>query len=293
LPEGVDEPPIGPELRDVLARAEVALAIDLPDDILTLAPRLRWVQSVGAGTGQLRVDNLATRNVVLTNNGGANGVGIAEFVIGRIIAWAKQFDKIDELQAEHRWEPLYGRELTGMTVGLIGYGGINENVATRLAPFGVNVVVLRNTEGLAPEPPVRRYYAHRELHEFLGACDIVVAAVPETDQTRNMFDDAAFGAMRPGAYFVNVGRGTLVDQAALARALESGHLSGAALDVTQPEPLPADDPLWGAPNLKISPHCSSAPQAMFPHVHENMRANLSRYLAGEPLRSVVRPGRGY
>lgn len=292
-PDGVEPPPIGPELAGALATAEVMLAIDLPDDIVARAPKLRFVQAVGAGTGQLGVDRLAEAGIVLTSNGGANGVGIAEFVLGRILAWAKRFDELEALQAEHRWDPLYGTELSGLTLGLVGYGGINQQVATRSAAFGMRIVALRNTAGLAPEPPVDRFFGPGDLHALLELSDVVVCAVPDTPGTRQMFDEAAFAAMRPGAYFVNVGRGTLVDEAALRRALGSGHLGGAALDVAHEEPLPADDPLWDTPRLSLSPHCSSAPLAMFPHVHRLLRENLRRYLDGEPLRSVVQPGRGY
>lgn len=284
---------VGPELAEAFSAAQVILTLDLPTDIVDRAPHLRWVQSIGAGTGQLGVEHLAAAGIVVTSNGGANGVGIAEFVVGRVLAWLKRFDEIDALSAEHRWDPRYGSEAWGKTVGLIGYGGINRQVARRAAAFGMRILALRMTTGAPPEPPVERYYGPGDLHQLLAESDVVVSAVPDTPATRQLFDEATFAAMRPGSYFVNVGRGTLVDEPALTRALESGHLAGAALDVAGQEPLAPDDPLWDAPRLAISAHCSSAPLGMFPHVHQNLRDNLVRYLAGQPLADVVRPDRGY
>ena len=128
---------------------------------------------------------------------------------------------------------------------------------------------------------------------MLAQCDAVVAAVPETPETVGMLDRAAIRAMRPGAFLCNVGRGSILDEAALAEALRDGHLRGAALDVASVEPLPADDPLWDAPNLYLSFHNASAPSALFRNLHRLLRDNLTRYLAGEPLRNEVDLARGY
>jgi phosphoglycerate dehydrogenase-like enzyme len=128
---------------------------------------------------------------------------------------------------------------------------------------------------------------------MLDEADAVIAAVPETPETAGLMDAAAFAAMRPGAFFCNVGRGSLVDEAALIDALERGHLGGAALDVASVEPLPADHPLWDAPRLWISSHSASAPAALFVNLHRLFASNLTRFLAGEPLENEVEAGRGY
>jgi phosphoglycerate dehydrogenase-like enzyme len=145
----------------------------------------------------------------------------------------------------------------------------------------------------ATAPNVDEVLPTSELHTMLGRADAVAAAVPETPETIGLMDAAAFGSMKPGAFFCNVGRGSLVDEKALIAALENGHLAGAALDVASQEPLPADHPLWDAPNLFLSPHVSTSPSALFPNVHRMFRSNLERFLAGEPLANRVDASRGY
>ncbi len=292
-PAGVEPPPIGPELAATLARLDAAIAIDLPTDIVRLAPRLRWVQAVGAGTAQLQAAGLADGGVRLTSNGGSNSIGIAEFAIGRLIEAAKDFPALAEAQTERRWAPLYGRQLAGQTLGLIGYGPINQAVATRAVALGMTVLATRRRVDAVTEPPVERFYGPGQLRDMLARCDAVVAAAPETADTIDLMDGAAFAAMVPGATFVNVGRGSLVDEEALVDALVSGHLGRAALDVTRQEPLPDDDPLWAAPNLALSAHCSSSPSALFANVHRLLRENLARFLTDQPLLNEVSPELGY
>lgn len=284
---------LSPDDRERLRRLHVAIAIDLPPDITALAPDLRWVQAIGSGTGQLQDCGLDEAGVTLTSNGGANAVGIAEFAFGRLIEARKRFAAIDRRAAEHRWDAVFGEQLSGQTLGLLGYGSINQAVAARAAAFDMTVLALRRTPDCPPEPPVERFYGPDELHEMLARCSAVIAAVPETPDAEAMMDAAAFAAMPPGAFFANVGRGSLVDEAALIEALESKHLGAAAVDVARVEPLPPEDPLWGAPNLKISAHCSSVPTALLPNVHRLFRENLRRFLDGEPLEATVSTSRGY
>jgi phosphoglycerate dehydrogenase-like enzyme len=284
---------ISPTNRARLGRLHVALAIDLPPDITGLAPDLRWVQAVGSGTGQLQACGLDGAGVTLTSNGGSNAVGIAEFALGRLIEARKRFRAIDRRAEEHRWDAVFGEQLSGQTIGLLGYGSINRAVAARAAAFDMTVLALRRTPGCPREPPVERFYRPAELHEMLGRCSAVIAAVPETPEAEAMMDAAAFAAMPPGAFFANVGRGVLVDEAALVAALESGQVGAAAIDVARVEPLPPDDPLWDAPNLRISAHCSSVPTALLPNVHRLFRENLRRFLDGERLEATVSASRGY
>lgn len=285
--------PMDPDDLATIARLNVALAIDIPPDITTIAPDLAWVQAVGSGTAHLQAAGLADAGIVLTSNGGSNSIGIAEFVLGRLIEFNKLYPEIAALQAEHVWSPRYGRQLSGQTLGLIGYGAINRAVAHRAAAFGMTVLVARRTPTATEEAHIERTYPTDDLHEMLGRCDAVIAAVPETPETEKMMDAAAFAAMRPGTFFANVGRGSLVDEPALIAALESGRLGGAALDVANVEPLPADDPLWDAPNLRISGHCSTAPTSLMPNVHQLFRENLERFVRGETLLNEVSADRGY
>lgn len=289
-----DAPALTPQQRAVLADVHVVVALDLPFDVATHAPKLAWVQALGAGTAQLQSAGLAEAGIRLTSAAGVNATGIAEFVIGRLLQHWKRFPELDDAHARHEWDARYGRQLAGATVGLIGLGAINAAVARRLGPFDVRVLATRRsaTPG-ATAPDVDELFPTAGLHTMLGRCDAVVAAVPETPETRGLMDARAFAAMAPGAFFVNVGRGSLVDEPALIEALERGHLSGAALDVTSREPLPPDDPLWDAPNVLISPHAAAAPAALFANLQVLFRENLARYLAGEPLQNEVDLTRGY
>lgn len=280
--------------RDAFARLDVAVAIDLPFDVGTHAPNLRWVQSVGAGTGQLQSAGLAEAGIRLTSAAGANAVGIAEFAIARVLQHWKNLRAIDAAQQEHEWRPAYGRQLAGGTLGLIGLGAINSAIAARAQAFGVRVVATRRsaTPG-ATAPNIEELFPTTELHTMLGECDALIAAVPETAETTGMMDAKAFAAMKPGALFCNVGRGSFVDEPALIDALERGHLGAAALDVASVEPLPPDHPLWDAPNLYLSPHAAASPGALFVNLHQLFKENLARFLAGDPLENEVDLSRGY
>ena len=289
-----EAPALTDDQRAAFARVHVALAIDLPFDVREVAPNLEWVQAVGAGTGQLQSAGLADQGIRLTTAAGANAVAIAEFALARVLQVWKRFREIEDAQRTHRWDPLYGEQVAGATLGLLGLGAINSAVAARARAFGLRVLATRRsaTPG-ATAPDVDELYPPDALHTMLARCDAVIAAVPETAETTGLFDAAAFAAMRAGSFFSNVGRGSLVDEAALIEALQRGHLRAAALDVASVEPLPAESPLWDAPNLYLSPHSAAAPAALFANLHELFEDNLTRYLAGEPLRNEVDMRRGY
>jgi phosphoglycerate dehydrogenase-like enzyme len=231
---------------------------------------------------------LAEAGIRLSSAAGVNAVAIAEFVVGRVLQERKRFRELEERQQRHDWDPLYGSELAGTTVGLIGYGAICASIAKRLSAFDVTLLASRRSAKPGDTAPyVDELFTTDRLHEMLSRCDTVIAAVPETPDTIGLVDAAAFAAMPARSFFVNVGRGTLVDEAALIDALERGHLRAAALDVASEEPLPADNPLWDVPNLYLSFHCSSAPSALFVNLHRLWADNICRWLAGDPLVNEV------
>ncbi|NUU24574.1 MAG: D-2-hydroxyacid dehydrogenase [Streptomycetaceae bacterium] len=285
-------PELTPEQRTALARIEVALVADLPFDVADLAPNLRWVQSVAAGNGQLLSAGLPTGRITATTAAGVNGVPIAEFAFARLLAHAKRHRELDERQRDHDWQAVFGAVLSGRTLGLVGVGGIGSEIAKRAQAFGMTVYATRRRVD-RPAPHVDRLFHPDDLHTMLAGCDAVVSAAPETPETVDTMDAAAFAAMRPGAFYCNVGRGSFVVEKDLVEALESGHLGAAALDVARSEPLPPEDPLWDAPNLYLSAHCSSDGRDHFTGVFRLFRDNLARYLAGEPLRNAVDPAAGY
>jgi phosphoglycerate dehydrogenase-like enzyme len=287
-------PPLDDDYRDALARAEVMFCLDAPLNLPALAPNLRWIQAVGSGVGQFAASRLEDGDITLTNAAGVGAPSIAEFVIGMIVAAWKDFPALAELQRARKWESHYGRLIMGSTVGVIGLGAIGAAVAQRVKPFGVEVLAIRRSfEPGMTAPNVDELFGPDALHEVLARSDTVVLAAAGTPETENLIGEAELAAMRPGSVFVNVARGTMVDEPALIAALESGHLRAAAIDVAREEPMPPDAALWDAPNLIFSPHSSPSQDRYFDMVFDLFIDNLGRYVAGESLRNVIDLSKGY
>lgn len=260
--------------------------------ILAAAPRVRWVHSWAAGVEWLLTPALASSDVVLTNTRGVYGASLAEFALAAMLYFAKDVARMKESQRARRWEPFDVQMLEGATLGLVGYGDIGRRVAVLGAAAGMKPLVLRRRpEASANDPLAPETVTSRGV--LCERSDYLVLAAPLTPETRHMIGEGELWAMKPGAVLVNVGRGALVDTAALVEALRNGSLKGAALDVFEKEPLPADDPLWGFPNVLVSPHTADHTATWR---HEAMRCfleNLRRFLAGEPLLDVVDKAAGY
>lgn len=281
-------PPLSSSQLAALAKAEVILSLDIPFDTDKHAPNLKWVQACGAGVGQLQTGGLEKIGAVLTTAAGVASGPIAEFVLARILGAWKLFPALEKLQQAQDWTPTYGRNLAGSTIGIVGFGAIGAAVAIRAKALGMRVLANRRTPG-AHHPAVDQFMPADALHALLAECDAVVLSAPETPETRNMFNAAAFAAMKKGAYFCNVARGSLVDEPALIAALNSGHLSAASIDVAATEPLPPGDPLWTAPNLAISPHSAASIEKYFQNIWQLFRENMQRYLDGEALVNLISP----
>lgn len=237
------------------------------------------------------------RGVLLTNMQRVAGPVMAEHVIAMMLAYARGLHFYIPERMAGRWTrelPPPGQMLTleGKTVLVVGLGGIGVEVARRAHALGMRVVAIRASGREGPSY-VSYVGLPDELHGLAGTADFVVNTTPLTPATTGMFDAKFFEATKPGAFFVNVGRGQSVVQADLIEALHSGRIAGAGLDVTDPEPLPADSPLWRMPNVILTPHVSAASDlgnaARFAIAAENLR----RYAAGERMLSVVDVNRGY
>jgi len=280
-----------PAHRDVKARADVVFGFDVPFELADAAPRLRWVQGIGSGYEHIWGAGLHRDGIVVTNAVGVSAVPMAEFVLGRILQWWKRFPEIEDHAQRHEWRPTFGRMLAGSTVGIIGLGAIGSALAERASVLGMRVLASRRSwqPGMTA-PHVDALYGPGDLHALLAESDAVVLCAPSTAETRRMIDADALAAMKPGALFVNVGRGTMIDEPELIDALERGHVGAAVLDVTSEEPLPADNPLWDAPNVFISAHCSATSDGYVERVLAVFVDNLARYLAGDPMRNVVDAG---
>ncbi len=268
----------------------------LPPDVqarLLALPGLRWVQTISAGIAPSVLAALRQRpEVLLTNAGGVFDIPIAETVLTYILMIVKRMPEFLAQQRAHRWHKLPLRELRGLTVGIVGLGGIGQEVAKRCQALGLRVIATRRH----PEqgaPYVEALFPPAELPALLGQADFVVIAVPLTPETHHLFNADRLQNMKPGAWLINIARGAVVDEAALIAALQAGQLGGAALDVTEEEPLPPDSPLWDLPNVILTPHNSWSTPYLEERQKELFLENLSRYLAGEPLRNVVDKQLGY
>ncbi|HVV30786.1 MAG TPA: NAD(P)-dependent oxidoreductase [Mycobacteriales bacterium] len=280
----VDPPVLTAAQRSALARAHVALALDLPGPIAQYAPNLRWVQAVGAGIGQLRAAGVPGPGVRLTTAAGAAAVGIAEFVFARVLEVVKDLRAINQAQHDRAWRPLFGESLQGKTIALVGLGAINREVARLAGAFGMRV--LASHRSAVPGERVAgiaQVFGAADLVPMVGQADVVVAAVPEGPSTHGILSDELMRAMSPGSILCNVGRGSALDEQALIALLRDGHLGAAILDVSRTEPLPPDDPLWEAPRLYYSAHCAVVVDQLFENLAALFVQNLRRWLQGDPL----------
>ncbi len=279
----------------ILRSADVLFDVDwyAPADLPRNAPNLRWVQATRSGVGEhLRSAGLDRSAIVFTNCAGVHATPLTEFVILGLLYFNKEVPFLREEQARRSWAPAPTRMLAGSRVLIVGLGGLGRAAAKSLDALGVEVWALRRSVA-DPSDGVARLVDHTAFHDALGEVDALVMAAPNTPETYHMIGAAEFAAMRPGAVVVNIARGTLIDEAALADALASGHLGGAALDVVEKEPLSPDSPLWAMPNVLLSPHRMSIVEAENALIVELFVDNLRRFLDGRPLRNVFDPARGY
>jgi phosphoglycerate dehydrogenase-like enzyme len=288
---GLDE-----QIRD----AEIVIAWSLKPEQVKSAKKLRWVHSTAAAVHQLIFPELVEADIVLTNARDVHGPVVAEHVMALIFALAKKIPQAVRFQQNHVWgqQTMWEtkprpREIAGATLGLVGLGSIGTQVAKHAFALGMRVIATREH----PEKPIPEGIDHvfspAELHTLLAQSDYVVLAAPVTTQTRQLIDATRLSQMKPDACLINVGRGTLVDQAALAHALESKTIGGAALDVFDKEPLPADSPLWDLENLLITPHTAGLTERLWERNYKLIAENLRRYLAHQPLLSIVDKKKGY
>jgi phosphoglycerate dehydrogenase-like enzyme len=256
-------------------------------DLVRVAPRLRWVQASMAGAGEVaQKARLQDADVVVTTASGVYSGPLAEFVMMSLLAHVKDLDRLQRNKAEKRWREAHTDTLYGKTLCVVGMGSIGRAVAARAQPFGMRIVGVKRTvqEDDAAWGYADELYTRSALHKALREADYVVVTLPGTPDTYRLLDAEAISAMKRGAYFVNVGRGKVVDEGALVEALKSGHLSGAALDVFEEEPLPEESLLWKLPNVIVSPHSTDNVPGLTNDLQtELFCTNLRHYLDGKPL----------
>lgn len=251
------------------------------------AENLRWMHTFSAGVDDAFFGSLLERGVRLTTSSGAQAVPIAQTVILYLLALTRDLPGWLEDQRARRWNPRSLRDLQGLHLGVLGMGPIGQAVARLGVAHGMRVTGLRRTPR-GDEPCETR--PMEALPELLDEFDALVVAVPLTEQTRNLMDAAAFANLKPGALFVNVARGEVVDEEALVEALRAGRLAGAGLDVFQEEPLPETSPLWTLPNVIITPHSSGTTPGNEVRASRIFLENLGAYERGDALHNEVFAG---
>ncbi len=281
-----DDIPVDAGVRMRLAEADVVFGFALPAKLTALAPRLRWVETPATGYDQLFGTGVLERDIAVTTVGGLFAPWVAEHAFALLFALVRRLDHFHAAQDRREWQPAVVRELDGATMGIVGLGNIGRAVARAAHAFGMRVIGTRQRATEVP-PAVDRVYPREQLGEVLAAADVVVVAVTGTAETIQLIGAREIAAMKPDAYLINVARGVVLDEAALAAAVGRGHLAGAALDVFVDEPLPAQSPLWRLPNVIITPHIAPNVASKLARCIEHFADNLTRFCAGEPLRDQV------
>jgi phosphoglycerate dehydrogenase-like enzyme len=281
------------EMRHHLADTIVAVR-NVPLNLLVEAPNLRWYQRWYAGVEDVVASaHLRERGITVTNASGVHAEPMAEQVFAMLLALARGLPRSMRNQAAHQWPAQSSHtvwELSGKTMLVVGLGAIGSRIAEIAGGFDMTVIGIRRSP--MPEAPFR-VVGLDELTDVLPESDIVVCVLPLTDATRHVFNADAFAAMKPGSVFVNIGRGGQVDQDALIAAIRSGHLGAAGLDVTDPEPLPDESPLWDMENVILTPHMGGITPVYGKRVWTIVFENLRRFHAGETLLNVVDFEAGY
>lgn len=302
--DGGGDSPGARAAREAVRGAEVYVGYGVPADLFQAAAsgpdaRLRWAHTASAGVGGSLHDALRASDVVLTNAAGLYAEPMADTVLAMMLHFARGLDFAVRAQAEGRWDkapfdaadaPV--RELSGSTVGIAGLGGIGRAVARRALALGMRVLATRRGGTEGPEG-VEVFSGADALHRILPRSDYLVLAVPQTRDTAGLVGARELAMLPEGAVVVNVARGGVMDEDALIGALRGGRLRGAGLDVFTQEPLPAESPLWGLPNVLVLPHVSGASHRFWRRQADLIIENLRRYAAGEPLLNTVDKQAGY
>lgn len=279
--------------------ADALCSLRMTSELFRAARRLNWIHSSAAGIGGLMIPEVLASDVLITNARGIYSPVIAEHTLGVILVFSRRLLDAYRFQLQHRWdgEALWSLKpsmgvVVGKTLGLIGFGSIGQEIAKRARALGMRILAMKKNPAVETEL-ADRVFSLEARHELLRESDFVVLALPHTPETKHVIGKAELDVMKPTAYLINVGRGKLVDEAALLEALRENRIAGAGLDVFETEPLPPDHPLWDAPNVLITPHAASNFPEYWPRNRALIEENIRRFQAGEPLLNLVDKKQGY
>ncbi len=258
----------------------------LSNAVLREARRLRWIQALGTGVDNL-IDLPSLReDVIVTNVHGIHGPPVSEAAVAAMLALSRHLPAVLANQRQHTWAKLPNRLLHGKTVGILGVGVIAEALAPKCKAFGMQVVGISSAKRAVAG--FDRMHHRDELRAVVGELDYLVLLTPYSQETHALVDERVFAAMKPTSYLINLARGGVVDERALLAALNTGRIAGAALDVFQQEPLPADHPLWSAPNVIITPHVGGFCDVYIDYAMPTVEHNMREFLGGHPERMINR-----
>ena len=261
---------------------------------MAAAPHLEWLHSRSAGLDKLLFPALIESPIVLTNGRGVFSQALGEFAILGALWFAKFVPRLLQAKAERKWEHFNVYALSKQTMGVVGHGDIGRAVAWRAKALGMRVLALRrDSSPRAGDEHVDKVYATADILQMLPQCDYVAVAAPLTPETQGMMGKREFAVMKKEAVIINVGRGPVINEAAMVDALQSGQLRGAALDVFEVEPLPQGSPLWAMDNVLISPHCTDNTMDWLDDAANFFVEQFGRWRAGAPLRNIVDKRAGY
>ena len=284
-----------PEAEIILYSGLTGQAVNF-EEVWHHASNVKWIQSLSAGVEKVLIPELVASNVPLTNARGVFKRSLADFAVFGILFHYKKGRRLVENQQAHKWDDFSVGWIPDKVMAVVGYGEIGRECALLAHSLGLKKSATRRRPDQSNNDPILdRIFPTDALHEMLHESDVVLAAAPLTNETRHMLSDPEFSAMKPSALVINVGRGPVIDEAALIRALQEQKIAGAALDVFEEEPLPADNPLWDMKNVLISPHCTDRTDDP-DWLDLSMRVfveNFERYVKGEPLLNVVDKKAGY
>jgi phosphoglycerate dehydrogenase-like enzyme len=267
---------------------------NLLNEALPLARRARWIHSLWTGVEGILGPELLRHPALLTNGRGVFSGPLADWVIAVMLFFAFDLRRVIQQQEQGVWKPFVATTLERRWLGIVGYGAIGSATATRARTFGMKIAALRRrSELFQNDSTVDQAYGPGQIKELLAASDYVLLVTPLTDGTRGLIGEAEIAAMKRTAVIMNIGRGPVIDEAALVRALKDGKIRGAALDVFNTEPLPSDHPFWQMPNVLLSPHTADRVEGFLIPAFECFLENLNRFLKGDSLLNVVDKQAGY